>query len=81
MNCNDRLLSRVEVEERFGIPKRYLEMAVMRGGGPPFIKLGRLVRYRIDDIEAWLNRQRIVPEQIWPPRDTPRHSTDNLSRG
>ncbi|MEM1151057.1 MAG: helix-turn-helix domain-containing protein [Pseudomonadota bacterium] len=61
-NC-ERLLNRTEVEERFGIPKRFLEMAVMRGEGPPFIKLGRLVRYRIADIEAWLSQNRVVPRQ------------------
>jgi predicted DNA-binding transcriptional regulator AlpA len=26
-----------------------------RGDGPPFIKLGRSVRYRWSDVEAWLD--------------------------
>lgn len=64
MNGYDRLLNRAEVEERFGIPKRFLEMAVMRGDGPPFIKIGRLVRYRINDIETWITARRIEPRQI-----------------
>ncbi len=25
------------------------------GGGPPFIKVGRLVRYRLRDVEKWLD--------------------------
>lgn len=25
-----------------------------RGGGPPFVKVGRLVRYRLSDVESWL---------------------------
>jgi excisionase family DNA binding protein len=25
-----------------------------RSGGPPFIKIGRLVRYRRTDLDAWL---------------------------
>ncbi|MCR9089552.1 MAG: helix-turn-helix domain-containing protein [Rhodobacteraceae bacterium] len=64
MSNVDRLLNRAEVEERFGIPKRFLEMAVMRGDGPPFIKIGRLVRYRINDIETWITARRIEPGQI-----------------
>ena len=64
MSKVDRLLNRQEVEERFGIPKRFLEMAVMRGDGPPFIKIGRLVRYRINDIETWITAQRIEPGQV-----------------
>ncbi|MEM8956346.1 MAG: AlpA family transcriptional regulator [Pseudomonadota bacterium] len=64
MSIHDRLLNRAEVEERFGIPKRYLEMAVMRGDGPPFIRTGRLVRYSINDIEAWITARRVEPGQI-----------------
>lgn len=26
----------------------------LRGGGPPFIKLGRCVRYRLEDLEAFI---------------------------
>jgi predicted DNA-binding transcriptional regulator AlpA len=25
------------------------------GGGPPFIRLGRLVRYRLSNLQEWLN--------------------------
>ncbi len=49
-----RLLSRVEVEEQYGIPKRYLEVAAMRREGPALIRIGRLVRYRVCDIHKWL---------------------------
>lgn len=52
----DRLLTRVEVEERFGISKRYLEVAAMRGEGPRRIKMGRLVRYRAADLRAWIDQ-------------------------
>ncbi|SFM54238.1 helix-turn-helix transcriptional regulator [Shimia aestuarii] len=49
-----RLLSRVEVEEQYGIPKRYLEIAATRGEGPSIVRIGRLVRYRVCDIQKWL---------------------------
>ena len=29
------------------------------GGGPAFLKLGRAVRYKRDDLEDWLDSQRI----------------------
>ncbi len=29
-----------------------------RGGGPPFVKLGRCVRYRLEDLEAFLTASR-----------------------
>jgi len=50
----DRLLTRSEVEERFGIPKRYLELAIGRREGPRLVRVGRSVRYRVADIEKWI---------------------------
>ena len=43
---DDRLLSRPEVHTHFGLTQRFLEVAAVKGNGPPFIKLGRSVRYR-----------------------------------
>jgi len=48
------LLSRPDVEAQYGIPKRFLELAPRRGGGPRLVRIGRLVRYRARDIEAWI---------------------------
>jgi predicted DNA-binding transcriptional regulator AlpA len=50
----DRLLSRSEVEDRFGISKRFLEICAMRGDGPRIVRVGRLVRYRAKDISDWI---------------------------
>jgi predicted DNA-binding transcriptional regulator AlpA len=50
----DRLLTRAEVAERFGISKRFLETCAMKGQGPRRIYLGRLVRYRAADVAAWI---------------------------
>lgn len=49
-----RLLSRREVEEFYGIPKRYLERVVKKSG-PRYVKVGRLIRYRVADIEDWID--------------------------
>lgn len=51
---SDRLLSRTEVEEIFGISKRYLEVAAQRNEGPRRIQIGRSVRYRVRDIRQWI---------------------------
>lgn len=49
-----RLLSRAEVEEVFGISRRFLEVHASDGAGPKFVKVGRLVRYRRCDLEDWI---------------------------
>ena len=49
-----RLMTREEIEEQFGISKRYLEVSANRGDGPPLVRIGRSVRYRICDIREWL---------------------------
>jgi len=54
-----RLLTRAEVEAEYGIGKRYLEVAVTRREGPAYVKIGRSVRYRRVDIEAWILDQRV----------------------
>jgi len=60
MASNDkRLLTRREIEARYGISKRFLEISAQRGDGPPRIRIGtRMVRYRVTDIEAWLDARR-----------------------
>lgn len=50
----ERLLSRAEVEQQFGISKRYLETAVCRGDGPKLVRIGRLVKYRPRDVRDWI---------------------------
>lgn len=60
-NDDERLLSRSEVDEIFGISTRFLELAASRGEGPRLIKIGRLVRYRFDDIRSWIDAQVIDP--------------------
>ena len=50
---DERLLSRAEVHTHFGLTQRFLEVAAVKGNGPPFIKIGRSVRYRCGDVRAW----------------------------
>ncbi|MFA8386642.1 MAG: helix-turn-helix transcriptional regulator [Pelagibaca sp.] len=57
---DDRLLSRPEVQTYFGLTQRFLEVAAVKGNGPPFIKLGRAVRYRVGDVRAWIEARRVA---------------------
>lgn len=59
----DRLLSRDDVAYRFGLSRRWLELAAHKGEGPPMVKISRrMVRYRAADIEAWLQARRVGGE-------------------
>jgi hypothetical protein len=53
-----RLLSRDEVTSIYGIPKRFLELAAGTEDGPIFVKIGRLTRYRVQDVEDWISKNR-----------------------
>lgn len=57
---HDRLLSRPEVEDHFGLSRRFLEVAAVRGDGPPMIKIGRSVRYRVGDLLEWIEARRVT---------------------
>lgn len=37
-----------------GLSKSTLEKLRVFGGGPKYLKLGKAVRYRIEDLDAWL---------------------------
>ena len=51
----DPLLSRDDIEDQYRLTRRWLELAALRGDGPPFVKISsRLVRYRRSDFESWL---------------------------
>ncbi len=56
-DSDERLLTRDQVEDRFGIPKRFLEVSAMKREGPPIVRLGRSVRYRPIDVAAWIAQQ------------------------
>ena len=48
------LLNERQVAEITGMSVRSLQTWRLRGGGPPYVKLGTAVRYRRGDIHAWL---------------------------
>lgn len=50
----ERLLSQDDVAELLAIAPRSLESWRLRGGGPRYVRVGRLVRYRHTDVSDWL---------------------------
>lgn len=51
----DKLLTQKEVKEITGLADSTLEQWRIKGKGPKFIKLGRLVRYRLSDVQAYIS--------------------------
>ena len=49
------LITETELAERLQVSKKLLQKMRYEGNGPRYVKIGRLVRYRIKDIEAYLN--------------------------
>lgn len=48
------LLTPSEVGDYLGVPIGTLANWRYQGEGPPFVHVGRLVRYRADDVNAWI---------------------------
>lgn len=58
---DDKLLTTHDLSARTGMSESHYR-SVRTGPnnddlGPPFIKIGRAVRYRPEDVEAWLERR------------------------
>lgn len=49
-----RLLTVTELADLVGVPRQTVYTWASRGGGPIPIKVGRHLRYRPADVEAWL---------------------------
>lgn len=53
------LLTQREAAAQLRLSQRTLERFRVSGGGPTYVKAGRLVRYREQDLEKWID-SRIV---------------------
>lgn len=49
-----RLMTEKEVSAQYGLALGQLRQLRFRGGGPVFVKLGRSVRYRREDVERYI---------------------------
>ena len=50
----DILLTEVAAADILCVSIRTLQAWRVRGDGPPFVKVGRAVRYRRNDLETWV---------------------------
>ena len=57
---NPRLLSPVELAEYLGVPLATVYRWRSRRDGPAGIRVGRHVRYRLADVERWLDQHHDV---------------------
>ena len=60
-NSASALLTTVEVADYLKMRPRTLDNWRSLGTGPEFVKVGALVRYRVEDIEAYLDRRTRTP--------------------
>jgi predicted DNA-binding transcriptional regulator AlpA len=54
LNCLERLLTPREAADFLRASDSWLAKARMRGDGPPFVKIGRSIRYRQSDLLRWM---------------------------
>ena len=57
-NDDDTLLTTEQLAAVRNVPASRIEKERLKGDGPPFIKDGHLVRYRVGDYRAWVADQR-----------------------
>jgi len=50
------LLTSRELAAMLGLKPRTVDMMRVSADGCPYIKIGRLVRYRLSDVELWLSQ-------------------------
>ena len=55
------LITRKQLAEYLGVTEPALSQMVTRRQGPRFIRLGRSIRYRREDVFAWLQERVIDP--------------------
>jgi hypothetical protein len=68
------LLNTHQAAECCNLSPRTLEKLRVAGGGPHFVRLGRAVRYQLDDLVSWIvsNRRRTTSDEPREPPAPPR---------
>jgi predicted DNA-binding transcriptional regulator AlpA len=59
----DELLTTEELSALLRVPTATLNTWRSRGGGPPFIKVGRLPRYATSDVREWLEGRKSTTQE------------------
>ncbi|AEV38408.1 helix-turn-helix transcriptional regulator [Pseudovibrio ascidiaceicola] len=53
-SAENALITEAAAADYLGISIRTIQAWRVRGGGPNYVKLGKAVRYRPSDIQAWI---------------------------
>jgi excisionase family DNA binding protein len=61
-NSETRILTDIQVAERLGVSRFTVRSWRLKGVGPRFLKMGRAVRYRAQDVDEY-ERQALVETQ------------------
>jgi predicted DNA-binding transcriptional regulator AlpA len=56
----DRLLPEQEAAQILGVSVRTLQAHRLHGTGPKFVKISRAVRYRLSDLEAFIDENTVL---------------------
>lgn len=59
MIASSGLIAPPVLAEHLGVPVQRLATWRHEGTGPNYVRVGRLIRYRADDITAWLDAQTV----------------------
>jgi excisionase family DNA binding protein len=68
MTVAEQIMIEQEVADKLVVKKATTTKWRARGKGPPFLKIGSKVRYRLSDVEAWIESRRVVPGSAPKPR-------------
>ncbi len=62
------IMSRKQLASYLGMTEPALSQMATRKQGPRFIRFGRAVRYRRDDVLAWLESRVVDPTELVPAK-------------
>ena len=57
-----KLFTTEEIAAIFGLSNGYLRNLRHQKAGPKYLKIGKMVRYRIEDVQDWLDKVAVVME-------------------
>lgn len=58
-----RYLTENQVAQELQVPAGSLRQDRHRGVGLPYVRIGRRIRYRADDVVAYLDARSVMPQQ------------------
>ena len=60
LQINEPLQDESAVAKQLNCEVKTLQAWRCRGGGPPFVRVGRLVRYRPETVREWIESRTVV---------------------